>query len=405
MDLHTKFKQSLALFACAISFSAFSQSGDNFKVVLDAGHGAKDYGAIKNNFVEKNIALAVALKVGKLLDKQPNVNVLYTRNTDVFIELVERANIANRAKADLFVSIHCNSNQNADASGTETYVMGLTKLKSNLQVAKSENEVITLESDYKLKYDGYDPKSPESITGIVLQQEEHLNNGIAVASVIQDNFKMQLKRKSRGVKQAPFMVLHKTAMPSILIEMGFISNKDEGAYLNSEEGQNEIAKAIADAIMSYKKEYFGGTSIENKIDREEMKVEKPKEVVIPSKPDTSKTIAVKTPEVKKPEVKKPEVKAEPKPETKPVADAKGVVFKVQISASGTKLDLTPNNFKGLNGVTVVSEGNLYKYMYGSSDNYDTAKQQLAEAKAKGFTTAYLIAFKNRKKVTLQEALK
>lgn len=401
MDIHKKFKQSFALFACFISVSAFSQSGDNFKVALDAGHGAKDYGAIKNNFVEKNISLAVALKVGKLLDKQPKVDVVYTRNTDVFIELVERANIANHAKADLFVSIHCNSNDNSEASGTETYVMGLTKLKSNLQVAKSENEVITLESDYKLKYAGYDPKSPESLIGITLIQEENLNQSMAVASVVQDKFKTQLERKSRGVKQAPFMVLHKTAMPAVLIEMGFISNKNEGAYLNSEEGQNEIAKAIADAIMNYKKEYFGGTSIENRIDKEELKVEKPKEVVVPVKPDTSKTVATKTPETKKPEVKKPEVKTE----TKPEADSKAVTFKVQISASGTKLDLTPSNFKGLNGVSVVSEGNLYKYMYGSSDNYDTAKQQLAEAKAKGFTTAYLIAFKNGKKITLQEALK
>lgn len=396
MDIHKKFKQSFALFACFISVSAFSQSGDNFKVALDAGHGAKDYGAIKNNFVEKNISLAVALKVGKLLDKQPKVDVVYTRNTDVFIELVERANIANHAKADLFVSIHCNSNDNSEASGTETYVMGLTKLKSNLQVAKSENEVITLESDYKLKYAGYDPKSPESLIGITLIQEENLNQSMAVASVVQDKFKTQLERKSRGVKQAPFMVLHKTAMPAVLIEMGFISNKNEGAYLNSDEGQNEIAKAIADAIMNYKKEYFGGTSIENRIDKEELKVEKPREVVVPVKPDTSKTVATKTPETKKPEVKT---------ETKPEADSKGVTFKVQISASGTKLDLTPSNFKGLNGVSVVSEGNLYKYMYGSSDNYDTAKQQLAEAKAKGFTTAYLIAFKNGKKITLQEALK
>ena len=397
MDIPTKYKQSFALFACFLSISAFSQSGNNFKVTLDAGHGAKDYGAIKNNFVEKNIALAVSLKVGKLLEKQPKVDVIYTRNSDVFIELVERANIANHAKSDLFVSIHCNSNDNSEAFGTETYVMGLTKTKSNLQVAKTENEVITLEPDYKLKYAGYDPKSPESLIGITLIQEENLLQSMSVASVIQDNFKMQLNRKSRGVKQAPFMVLHKTAMPSVLIEMGFISNKNEGAYLNSEEGQNEIAKSIADAIMNYKKEYFGGTSIENRIDKEAMRIEKPKEVVIPAKPDTSKTVAAKTTESKKTEEKKPEVKAE--------ANSKGVLFKVQISASGTKLDLTPGNFKGLSNVSVISEGNLYKYMYGSSDNYETAKQQLAEAKAKGFTTAYLIAFKNGKKVTLQEALK
>lgn len=394
MYIHKKFKHSFALFACIISFTAFSQSGDKFKVVLDAGHGAKDYGAIKNNFVEKNIALAVALKVGKLLNKQPNLDVIYTRSTDVFIELVERANIANRANADLFVSIHCNSNPNSEAFGTETYVMGLTKLKSNLQVAKNENEVITLEADYKLKYDGYDPNSPESITGIVLQQEEHLNNSIAVASKIQDNFTQQLKRKSRGVKQAPFMVLHKTSMPSILIEMGFISNKEEGQYLNSEEGQNEIAKAIADAIMGYKKEYYGGTSIENKIDREEMRVEKPKEVVVPAKKDSAKTPIAKAPETKKPEIKKEEK-----------ADSKGVVFKVQISASSKKLDLVPSNFNGLSNISMISEGTLNKYMYGETNDYDVAKQQLQEAKSKGYDSAFLIAFKNGKKISIQEALK
>lgn len=384
-----KIKHTFALAICLVSFTAFSQSGGKFKVVLDAGHGAKDYGAVKSNFVEKNIALAVVQKVGKLLDKQPNVDVIFTRNSDVFIELVERANIANRANADLFVSIHCNSNPNADAFGTETYVMGLTKVKSALEVAKNENEVITLESDYKVKYAGYDPKSPESLIGITLMQEEHLEQGIAVASKIQDNFDKQLSRKSRGVKQAPFMVLHKTSMPSVLIEMGFISNKNEGQYLNSEEGQNEIAKAVADAIMGYKKEYYGGTSIENRIDKEDMRVEKPKETVAPAKKDSAKT----------PETKAPVAKAETK------SDAKGVIFKVQISASGTKLDLVPSNFKGLDNISMVSEGNLYKYMYGETANYEAAKQLVSEAKAKGFTSSYLIAFKNGKKISIQEALK
>ncbi len=397
MYIHKKFKYSFAILACIVSFAAFGQSGDKFKVVLDAGHGAKDFGAVKNGFVEKNIALAVALKVGRLLDKQPSVDVVYTRSTDVFIELVERANIANRANADLFVSIHCNSNPNSEAFGTETYVMGLTKVKSNLEVAKNENEVITLEADYKVKYAGYDPKSPESLIGITLIQEEHLDQSIAVASKIQDNFTQQLSRKSRGVKQAPFMVLHKTSMPSILIEMGFLSNKTEGQYLNSEEGQNEIAKAIADAIMGYKKEYYGGTSIENKIDKEALKVERPKEMASTAKKDSAKTPVTKAPEPKKTEAKTPVA------ETK--TDSKGVLFKVQISASGTKLDLVPSNFKGLENISMISEGNLYKYMYGETSDYEKAKELVQEAKSRGFTSSYLIAFKNGKKVSIQEALK
>lgn len=384
-----KFKHTLALAICLLSFTTFAQSGGKFKVVLDAGHGAKDFGAVKNNFVEKNIALAVVQKVGKLLGKQPNVEVIFTRNSDVFIELVERANIANRANADLFVSIHCNSNPNPDAFGTETYVMGLTKVKSALEVAKNENEVITLEADYKVKYAGYDPKSPESLIGITLMQEEHLEQGIAVASKIQDNFDKQISRKSRGVKQAPFMVLHKTSMPSVLIEMGFISNKNEGQYLNSEEGQNEVAKAIADAVMGYKKEYYGGTSIENKIDKDDLRVERPKETVAPAKKDSAKTTESKAPVTK----------------TETKTDSKGIIFKVQISASGTKLDLVPSNFKGLNNISMVTEGNLYKYMYGETNDYEEAKQLVLEAKAKGFTSSYLIAFKNGKKISIQEAIK
>lgn len=399
MYIHKKFKHSFAILACIVSFAAFGQSGDKFKVVLDAGHGSKDFGAINNNFVEKNIALAVALKVGRLLDKQPNVDVVYTRSTDVFIELVERANIANRANADLFVSIHCNANPNSEAFGTETYVMGLTKVKSNLEVAKSENRVITLEADYKVKYAGYDPKSPESLIGITLIQEEHLDQSIAVASKIQDNFAQKLNRKSRGVKQAPFMVLHKTSMPSVLIEMGFLSNKTEGQYLNSEEGQNEIAKAIADAIMGYKKEYYGGTSIENKIDKEALKVEMPKEVASTAKKDSAKAPVTKVPEPKKPEVKTAETKTDSK------TDSKGVVFKVQISASGTKLDLVPSNFKGLDNISMISEGKLYKYMYGETSDYEKAKELVQEAKSKGFTSSYLIAFKDGKKISIQEALK
>jgi N-acetylmuramoyl-L-alanine amidase len=257
MNTALKIKLTTIFFFFSIAFYSYGQSNSKFKVALDAGHGAHDFGAVYNGHIEKNISLAIVLKVGKILEANPNIDVIYTRKTDVFIELVERSNIANRADANIFVSIHCNANKNAAADGTETYVMGLNKNASNLAVAKSENAVITLEKDYKQKYEGFDPNNPSSMIGMTLMQEEYLENSISLASKIQDQFTSGLNRKSRGVKQAPFMVLHKAYMPRVLIETGFISNPKDGAFLDSEEGQMQVAEAIADAIISYKKEYFG----------------------------------------------------------------------------------------------------------------------------------------------------
>ncbi len=257
MNTALKIKLTTTFFFFSIAFYSYGQSNSKFKVALDAGHGGHDFGAVYNGHIEKNISLAIVLKVGKILEANPNIDVIYTRKTDVFIELVERSNIANRADANIFVSIHCNANKNAAADGTETYVMGLNKNASNLAVAKSENAVITLEKDYKQKYEGFDPNNPSSMIGMTLMQEEYLENSISLASKIQDQFTSGLNRKSRGVKQAPFMVLHKAYMPRVLIETGFISNPKDGALLDSEEGQMQVAEAIADAIISYKKEYFG----------------------------------------------------------------------------------------------------------------------------------------------------
>ena len=375
------------------AFAGFAQNG-KFKVTLDAGHGGKDFGAVYNGHIEKNVALAVVLKVGKILENNPAIDVVYTRKTDVFIDLVERANIANRADANIFVSIHCNANKNTSADGTETYVMGMSKNASNLEAAKRENAVITMEKDYKEKYEGYDPSSPETMIGITMLQEEYIDNSIALASKIQNKFIDDLKKKSRGVKQAPYMVLHKAYMPRVLIEMGFISNPVEGADLDSEEGQMEIAKSIAAAIVSYKKEYYGGAASDPE-DKPSSKVEKASPVETPAKTEA----VVKLPEPKK------ETKPEVKPETKPEAPSAGVIFKVQISASGKKLEPTPSNFKGLKNISVTTDnGTLYKYMYGETSDYGTAKQNLAEAKAKGFESAYLVAFRDGKKINIKEAI-
>jgi len=400
--------RGVKIVACAVlvllTACGWAQSGAKFKVALDAGHGDHDYGAVYHGHIEKNIALAVVLKVGKLLEKNSGIEVIYTRKTDTFIDLIERANIANRADANIFVSIHCNANPNNAADGSETYVMGMSKNASNLEAAKRENSVITLEKDYKQKYEGFDPKSPETMFGLTMMQEEYLDNSIALAGKIQNHFIDDLGKKSRGVKQAPYMVLHKAYMPRVLIEMGFISNPVEGAKLDSEEGQNGIAQAIADAIVAYKKEYFGAGAGDEAV-KPSQKMDKDdliKPVDTPSTVKTTPKTTPKLPEVKKPETPKPQPKEEVKA---PVAATGSASFKVQLSASGKRIDLTPANFNGLSNISVTSEGNLFKYLYGETANYDEAKRLLAEAKAKGYTSAFIIAFKDGKKVSVQEALK
>jgi N-acetylmuramoyl-L-alanine amidase len=378
----------LSFMICFVYSSTFGQS-NLFRVTLDAGHGDHDFGAVYSGRVEKNINLALVLKVGKILEQNPKIDVIYTRKTDVFIDLIERANIANRADANIFVSIHCNANKNTAASGTETYVMGMSKVASNLEAAKKENSVITLEKDYKEKYEGFDPNSPETMIGMTLMQEEYLENSISLASKIEDRF-ADLGKEIRhgGVKQAPFMVLHKAYMPRVLIETGFISNTVEGNLLNSEEGQNEIASAIADAIVSYKREYFSIDDTDSFTERPSQKIIEnlTKDAALPDK--SNQNIDVPAP-----------IKAES------TIGSNGTIFKVQLSASTKKLELKPSNFKGLKDISVTTEGKFYKYMYGETADYDDAKRLLEEAKSKGYDSAYLIAFKNGEMISVQDAIK
>ena len=375
MKGNTKKKLGLLLFLMVFTVS-FGQDNGKFKVVLDAGHGGKDYGAMYNGFVEKNIALDVTLRVGKILEKESDIQVIYTRKTDVFIELKERPKIANKADANLFVSIHCNAETKKTAHGAETFIMGLTKNASNLEVAKMENAVWELEDD-KTSYAGFDPNKPESLLKFQLMQEEYRGESFAAAVKVQHGLAKDLKRNDRGVKDAPFWVLHGVAMPGILIELGFLSYKSEGEYLNSEKGKSELAEAVARGIIEFKKENFTPlSSISGYV--------KPAETTTP-KTETPKET----------------------PKEAPVAQTakNGAVFKVQIAAGSSDLATTPSNFKGLNNISKEKDGKVVKYYYGEVSDYNEAQNLLSEAKAKGYKDAFVVAFKDGKKISVNEALK
>jgi N-acetylmuramoyl-L-alanine amidase len=359
----------VVIFITSLTSSTYAQSDSNkFVVVLDAGHGNGDPGNVGNGYKEKNIALKVVLALGMELEKDPNFKVIYTRKTDVFLELHERADIANKADADLFVSIHCNSH-GSQASGTETFVLGTKNTAKNFAVAKRENEVIFLEDNYEKNYAGFDPSSPESTIAIGIEQEVYVEQSIILARKIEDNFVNKAKRKSRGLKQASLLVIKNTYMPSVLVEVGFLTNNREGAYLNTKAGQIKMANSIKDAIQSYKKELdqnVGDTFVNDVI-----------------KNDTNTT-------------------AEASNASRIIEN---VSFKVQIAASSRRIATRSYNFKGLSGVSRDKQDELYKYFYGETSDYNKAKILKDEAKAKGYNTCFIVAYKNGKKISIDEALK
>src|SRR5690606_1652081 len=345
--MNIKSKLCFAIF-CGLmlcSFPTLEQKTEKVKVVLDAGHGGVgkggDPGAVRNGVKEKDVNLAVTLKIGKILEKYNDIEVLYTRKTDVFVPLDKRPKYANKEKANVFVSIHCNSVDNTRPFGTETFVLGVARDKHSLEVAKRENSVIFLEENYKEKYQGYDPNNPESVVGLMLLQGEYKNQSILLASAIQKDFTNRLKRNNRGVKEAGYLVLRDCAMPAILVELGFLSNKSESIYLNSEKGQDQLAEAIANAIISYKNEHYSYSEPFEYVVKEDVKLEE-------------------------------------------TINKNEAVFKVQISASSTDLETKPQNFKGLSVISKVKEGKIYKYFYGETNDYHTAQQLLSQSKEKGY---------------------
>lgn len=394
-------------------------------VVIDAGHGGKDPGCHGEKYNEKTVALAVALKLGKYIEENfPDVKVVYTRKTDIFLELSERAAIANRANADLFICIHCNASPNKSAYGSETYVMGLHKSKGNLDVAKRENESIKYEDDYKTKYAGTD--SDEWIIISTLEQSANLDKALKLAAYMQHEYTTRAGRKDKGVKQAGFLVLWKTTMPSLLTEIGFLTNPDEEKFLGSEKGQDYIASCIFRAFRKYKNEMEGKTAkfnddIENQEPYDSLKEpeetpgkkdEPEKDVVVKTEPKKDEGKKVPDPVVKKDEPKKEPVVEAKKNEMEVVTEASkllnsaavesGVRFKVQILSSDKKLALDSDKFKGVEDVWEYQVNGIYKYTAGSYTEQGPAVKLQNELRKKGFSDAFVVAFRDGKRIPLND---
>ena len=335
-------------------------------VVIDAGHGGKDPGCHGGYSNEKDVCLAMALKLGKLIkESYPDITVKYTRETDIFVELIERANIANKANADLFICIHANAGSNV-AYGTETYVLGLHRTESQQKVMERENSIISLEDDKGAKYKEFD-LTPDAMIAIQLQQNVNLSNAIKFASFLQSEFKT-IGRYDRGVKQAGFLVLYKTAMPSVLIETGFLTNPKEESFIGNADGQTKMANAMFNAFTAYKENYEGksGNATVNP--------------VVNTAPVT-------------------EI------DTTSAVPSKEVFFSVQILSSATQIDMTSPKFKG-EKVHEYFQDNLYKYYTGIFvKDLEAAKVHKSTMQEKGFSSAFVIAFSQGERVSIEKAIK
>ncbi|GAB1415609.1 N-acetylmuramoyl-L-alanine amidase [Paludibacter sp.] len=369
----------------------------NFVVVLDAGHGGNDPGAVGRISKEKDITLAVARLVGDLISKNlDDVKVVYTRKTDVFIPLEQRATIANDNHADLFISIHVNAAKSKTAYGAETYTLGLAKTKANLDVAMTENSVILLEDDYQTKYKGFDPSSVDSYIMFEFMMDKYLDNSISFATHVQDQFVGSAKRFDRGVRQAGFWVLHRTACSSVLIELGFISHYNEELYLNSTAGQKELAQSIYNAFVKYKKNHdkrLGYNQTTSNTDNSTNSQ-------TPTKVQTAEVVADQVIKEEKTEVAiSTDISVAAQDE-----DIKKPVFKLQIMVASTKLKSNDVQLRDLKELDYYQENGLYKYTIGADSDFEKINQKRIEMK-KRFPDAFIIAFLNGKKIPVSEAQK
>lgn len=367
----------------------------DFVVVIDAGHGGHDPGAVGKISKEKNINLKVALKLGKQIERNcKDVKVVYTRTKDVFIPLGQRAEIANNAKADLFISIHTNAlANNRTAKGASTWTLGLAKSDANLEVAKRENAVILYESDYKTRYAGFNPNSAESYIIFEFMQDKYMSQSVHLASLVQQQFRQTCRRVDRGVHQAGFLVLKASAMPSILVELGFISTPEEERYLNTEEGTTTLANGIFRAVLTYKREHeirLNGSSAT------------PLPETVPQ-PDGATAPPEESAETAKPQ-KAQSQQANRATDSKQQASSEGIVFKVQILTASQPLAKNDKRLKGLNNVDYYQEKGLYKYTYGASADYNQVLRTKRSVAAQ-FKDAFIVAFKNGKKMDVNQAIR
>jgi len=387
----------LLLLGISVIQVAHGQTKDDFfgklrTVVIDAGHGGKDKGCLGSKSYEKDVALAIALQLGVYLEETfPDLNVIYTRKTDVFVELQDRASIANKAKADLFICIHANAG-GSSAYGTETFVMGDAKSESNMKAAQRENSVILMEDNYATKYGDFDPNSPASYIIFTFSSKAHQAQSISFAEKIQAQFRERVARKDRGVKTAGFLVLHQTTMPSVLIETGFLTNKNEERFLTSKEGQDYLASAIYRAFKEYKQEV---ESVSQSIIDDS--IEQDAESLAPKKEEKKNPAGQKASEKSVTEINK-ENQIESKLED-------GLMFKVQIATSTNKVETTPENFKGLQEVSFYEAGGLFRYTYGAEKTWEAANQIQKKVKESGYEDSFIVAFHNGKRIAVGEAVK
>ncbi len=378
----------LILFACYTAHPLDASGSAVNTVVIDAGHGGRDYGAIGRRVNEKDIALAISLKLGEYIREHlPEVEIIFTREEDVFVPLHERAQIANDNKADLFISIHCNSASSRRAQGTETFVMGLHRSEANLEVARRENKSILYEDDYLETYDGFDPHSPEANIIFSLYQNAYLYQSLKMASFVQDQFRDRARRSDRGVKQAGFLVLYEIAMPGILIETGFLSNPAEEQYLMSSSGQAYLASAIFRAFRDYKEEQDALFAEQNSY-RHRLNEEATTYADDISGPGTGGDVAGVT-------------------DSTGISDDTEVdiIFRVQFTSMADKVSPDDPRFNGIDDIYVYHYQGLYRYTAGKEESLEEANHVQRKLQDKGYPDAFVAAFKDNERISAREAIR